>query len=108
MNIKFAKENGIDVSKFIATYECRDIDNEVIAAGIDATGYALNGTSTFVVNGRFSTSLQRFLGADPACADRGPEEGDYARFFALLDRLIEEAKKDTTPPPTGAPSAPKP
>jgi len=88
MNIKFATRHGIDRKAFIDTYESRDIEDQVIGAGIDATGYALNGTSTIVVNGRYSTSLQRFLGADPACADRGPEAGDYERFFQLLDRLI--------------------
>jgi hypothetical protein len=40
--------------------------------------------------------------------DRGPEAADYDRFFTLLDELIEKARKDTTPAPTSAPTAPKP
>lgn len=69
-----------------------------------------NGTSTFVVNGKYSTSLQRFLGADPACADGGPNDADYARFFQLLDQLLEASKEEnangTADPASAAPQAP--
>jgi thiol:disulfide interchange protein DsbA len=110
MNIKFGKDNGVDPKAFIAAYESRDVDNQVIAASIDATSYHLNGTSTFVVNGKYSTSLQRFLGADPACADRGPQPGDYDRFFRLLDQLLDVSKKEnasgTAHPTSAAPQPP--
>jgi thiol:disulfide interchange protein DsbA len=107
MNIAFAKRNGIDSKAFQQMYTSRDIDNEVIGAEIDATGYALNGTSTIVVNNHYSTSLQRFMGADPACADRGPEPADYERFFALIDQLVSTALTEKPVTPTAAPSAPK-
>jgi thiol:disulfide interchange protein DsbA len=107
MNIAFAKRNGIDSKAFQEMYSSRDIDNEVIGAEIDATGYALNGTSTIVVNNHYSTSMQRFMGADPACADRGPEAADYERFFALIDQLVSTALTEKPVTPTAAPSAPK-
>ena len=107
MNIAFAKRNGIDSKAFQEMYMSRDIDNEVIGAEIDATGYALNGTSTIVVNSHYSTSLQRFLGADPACADRGPEPADYDRFFQLIDQLVSTSLKEGPVKPTAAPTAPK-
>lgn len=107
MNIAFVKKNGLDTKAFIETYQSRGVDDQVIAAGIDATGYALNGTSTIVVNGHYSTSLQRFMGADPACADRGPEPADYERYFQLMDELVAMAEKEPKPGEFGAPQAPK-
>lgn len=107
MNIAFAKRNGIESQAFQETYTARDIDNQVIEAEIDATGYALNGTSTIVVNNHYSTSLQRFMGADPACADRGPEPADYERFFTLIDQLVSTALTEKPITPTAAPSAPE-
>lgn len=107
MNIVFAKRNGIDSKAFQEMYVSRDIDNQVIEAEIDATGYALNGTSTIVVNNHYSTSLQRFMGADPACADRGPEPADYERFFALIDQLVSTALTEKPVTPSAAPTAPK-
>jgi thiol:disulfide interchange protein DsbA len=107
MNIVFAKRNGIDSKAFQEMYTSRDIDNQVIESEIDATGYALSGTSTLVVNNRYSTSLQRFMGADPACADRGPEAADYERFFALIDQLVSAALAEKPVPSTAAPTAPK-
>lgn len=107
MNIAFAKRNGVDAKAFMETYASRDIDNQVIEAEIDATGYALNGTSTLVVNSHYSTSLQRFLGADPACADRGPEPADYDRYFQLIDQLVSMALKEKPVTPSAAPTAPK-
>jgi hypothetical protein len=53
-------------------------------------------TLTFIVNGRYSTTLQRFLGADPACADRGPQASDHERFFELLDDLVAIAATERT------------
>lgn len=107
MHIVFAKRNGIDSKVFQEMYTSRDIDNQVIESEIDATGYALNGTSTIVVNNHYSTSLQRFMGADPACADRGPEPADYERFFALIDQLVSTALTEKPIAPTAAPTAPK-
>ena len=107
MNIAFAKRNGVDTKAFMDTYMSRDIDNQVIDAEIDASGYGLNGTSTLVVNSHYSTSLQRFLGADPACADRGPEPADYDRYFQLIDQLVSMALKEKPITPSAAPTAPK-
>jgi protein dithiol oxidoreductase (disulfide-forming) len=107
MNITFARRNGLDTKMFMSTYQSRDIDSQVIAAEIDSHGYHLNGTSTIVINGHYSTSLQRFLGADPACADRGPHEEDYERFFQLLDELVATAAKEPGPGTSAAPQAPR-
>jgi hypothetical protein len=108
MNIVFAKRNGLETKAFTDTYLSRDIDNQVIEAEIDSAGSMLSGTSTLIINNHYSTSLQRFMGADPGSADRTPDAADYERFFQLIDQLVALAEKEPPPGPSAAPTAPKP
>ncbi len=93
LNLAYAKKNGIDPKVFLQVYQSREIDNQVITAEIDTHGYHVNGTSTLVVNGRYSTSLQRLMALDPNHPDNDTPQ-DFERLMKLIDYLIaSESKK---------------
>src|SRR5262249_4014563 len=87
LNLEFAQANKLDKNKFAEIYSSQKMADKVIDAEIGTHGYLVAGTSTFVVNGRYSTSVQAIsyargnIGAD-----------DYARLFKLLEYLAASEK----------------
>ena len=89
LNLEFAQANKLDKDKFADIYGSKDLDDKVIKAEIATHGYLVAGTSTFVVNGRYSTSVQR---VSYPKGNIGAE--DYARLFKLIEYLAaSEAEK---------------
>jgi thiol:disulfide interchange protein DsbA len=82
LNMDFARANKLDVDRFAQTYGSTAIADKVIKAEIATHGYLVAGTSTFVVNGRYSTSVQRV-----SYPKGNIEAADYARLFKLLEYL---------------------
>lgn len=82
LNMQFVEKNGIDRAKFSEIYASNSLDERIIQTEIDTHGYLVSGTSTFVVGGRYSTSIQRLIYPKSA-----PDDGDYARLFRLLEYL---------------------
>jgi thiol:disulfide interchange protein DsbA len=90
LNIEFARANKIDTARFSQIYGSRALDDRVIAAEIATHNYLVSGTSTFVINGRYSTSVQRLI--SPRAT---PNADDYAELFRLVEYLC--ASEATTP-----------
>lgn len=90
LNLEFARAHKLDQDRFAAIYGSKELDDKVIKAEIATHGYLVSGTSTFVVNGRYSTSVQR---VSYPKGNIGPE--DYARLFQLIEYLAatEAARK---------------
>jgi protein dithiol oxidoreductase (disulfide-forming) len=89
LNSEFARRNGIDSSKFTAVYRSDAIDREVVQQDIETHLYDVFGTSTFVVDGKYSTSLQRI---HPESSK--PTEHDWGELFSLLDFLVDQEKRN--------------
>jgi thiol:disulfide interchange protein DsbA len=82
LNREFAQANKLDADKFVEIYTSKELEDKVIEAEIATHGYLVAGTSTFVVNGRYSTSVQR---VSYPKGNIGAE--DYAKLFRLLEYL---------------------
>ena len=78
----FASQNGIDRRRFIAAYKSNKVSDTVIDAEVATHAYLVNGTSTLVVNGRYSTNIQRLIYPKSL-----PERQDYATLFQLIEYL---------------------
>jgi thiol:disulfide interchange protein DsbA len=82
LNREFAQANKLGADRFVSIYTSKEIEDKVIQAEIATHGYLVAGTSTFVVNGRYSTSVQRVSYPN---GNIGAE--DYKRLFSLIEYL---------------------
>lgn len=92
LNVEFAKLNGISENKFANKYYSGAIDDKVHGAERRTSSYHVDGTPTFVINGRYSTSLQRLTinletSESVQEADTNPE---FGRLIALLEYLVTD------------------
>ena len=82
LNLAFAKTNKLNEVKFCETYESNRVEDKVIEAEIGTHKYLVSGTSTLVVNGKYSTSVQRLM-----YASGETEDAAYGHLFRLVNYL---------------------
>jgi protein dithiol oxidoreductase (disulfide-forming) len=90
LNLEFATTNGIDAKRFKEVYDSPKIAHQVFVAELETHGYKVNGTPTFAINGRFSTSVARL--AYPR--DRAEPE-DFTETLRLVDCLARADKPNS-------------
>jgi protein dithiol oxidoreductase (disulfide-forming) len=83
LTLKFAAKHSLDVYRFATIYESEKIQEKMLDAEIATHAYEAVGTSTFVINGKYSTSIQRITEATKPI-----DPYDFTRLFNLVDYLV--------------------
>jgi protein dithiol oxidoreductase (disulfide-forming) len=91
LSAEFARVHAIDAETFRATYHSKEIDDRVLRAETMTHFYQVNGTSTFVIDGRYSTSVRRIGYMDQKL--KGDEQ--VKELLRLVDALVASGR---TPP----------
>ena len=76
--IDWAKEQGLDAKRFEATYDSFGVNSQVQRANTLTESYAIEGTPTLAVNGRYITSPSH--------------TGGYSETVTEVDRLVKQIR----------------
>ena len=80
-----AEQHGVDAKKFEETYDSFGVNSKVQRAAKMTKDYAIKGTPTVIVNGKYTTG--------PGYATGANGQVDYNRFQQILDELIAMERK---------------
>lgn len=80
-----AEQPGVDAKKFEETYDSFGVNSKVQRAMKMTKDYAIKGTPTVIVNGKYTTG--------PGYASGANGQVDYARFQQILEDLIGMERK---------------
>lgn len=81
LNLAFADAHGLDQDRWTQIYRSKEVTKKTQEAEAYTGHFAVQGTPTFVINRRYSTSAQRL--AYP----RSPERSDLVRLLDLIKYL---------------------
>jgi thiol:disulfide interchange protein DsbA len=77
---------GVDRQKFLDTYNSFAVNTRTQRAIEMTRAYDVQGTPSVVIDGRYMTSPSMALNADQSI--------NYDRFFAVVDQIIAQARKE--------------
>lgn len=97
-----AKSSGLDKNKFLETWNSFGVLTKLKQMPKIVSNYKVDGTPTFVVDGRYVTSPSIVNAANPSLGDKSVEGTK-----TVLDFLVAKAMKDkAAAAPAAAPAAP--
>lgn len=79
--LKWMGEQGVDTSKFEATFDSFSVNNKVQRAALMTRNYHIPGTPYLIIGGRYMTG--------PSMSVRADGNVDHARLMQILNELID-------------------
>lgn len=95
----WAKSVGIDVAKFNQVYDSFGIDAKLQNSAVMGKAYNIGFTPAMAINGKYWTG--------PSMTAVPGSGTDYARFFVVLDQLIDAQRVKAEPKKTEKPQKPQ-
>jgi thiol:disulfide interchange protein DsbA len=89
-NLDWAANNGLNPQQFRSVYDSFSVSTRLRSLPRLTAAYGVNSTPTLIVNGKYLTNPSMIAQANPGI----PDQNVGAATLAVIDALIEKARKD--------------